>query len=176
MSKDLNSQIPWFATSNGVIDLQTSADHRDHRYTNNKIDDQTLPNSTDKPLNTNHNTNNNTNNNTTNNNNNTNSATSKGSLKLSSTNLSSKVGEGGLPLPPLTDKIGRPFSTKSSPKEEPVKVPPAPKDNELYGDILVIPPIRQKQQVKNEDFSIPTLEVFTEITCMTQKTFNIDDL
>ena len=145
MSKDLNSQIPWFATSNGVIDLQTSADHRDHRYTNNQIEDQTLPNSTDKPLN---------------NNNNTNSATSKRSLKLSSNNLSSKVGEGGLPLPPLTDKIGRPFSTKSSQKEEPVKVPPAPKDNELYGDILVIPPIRQKQQVKNEDFSIPTLKVF----------------
>ena len=146
MSKDLNSQIPWFATSNGVIDLQTSADHRDHRYTNNQIEDQTLPNSTDKPLHSN--------------NNNTDSATSKRSLKLSSNNLSSKVGEGGLPLPPLTDKIGRPFSTKSSQKEEPVKVPPAPKDNELYGDILVIPPIRQKQQVKNEDFSIPTLKVF----------------
>ena len=157
MSKDLNSQIPWFATSNGVIDLQTSSDHRDHRYTNNQLEDQshqTLPNSTDKPLN---------------NNNNTKSATSKSSLKLSSTNLSSKVGEGG--LPPLSDKIGRPFSRKSSQKEEPVKVPPAPKDNELYGDILVIPPIRQKQQVKNEDFSIPTLKVFTDKTSMTQKTF-----
>ena len=165
MSKDLNSQIPWFATSNGVIDLQTSADHRDHRYTNNQIEDQTLPNSTDKPLNTN-----NTNNS---NNNNTNSATSKRSLKLSSTNLSSKVGEGG--LPPLTEKLGRPFSTKSSEKEEQVKVPPAPKDNELYGDILVIPPIRQKQS-KNEDFSIPTLKVFTDKTWMTQKTFLFDDL
>ena len=148
MSKDLNSQIPWFATSNGVIDLQTSADHRDHRYTNNHIEDQTLPNSTDKPPN----------------NQKTNSATSKSSLKLSATNLSSKVGEGG--LPPLTDKIGRPFSTvntNTSQKEE-VKVPPAPKDNELYGDILVIPPIRQKQQFKNEDFSIPTLKVFTNKT------------
>ena len=140
MSKDLNSQIPWFATSNGVIDLQTSADHRDHRYTNNQIEDQTLPNSTDNTLNNN------------NNNNSTNSATSKRSLKLSSTELSSKVGEGA--LPPLTDKIGRPFSEK-----EEAKVPPAPKDNELYGDILVIPPIREKQQSKNEDFSIPTLEV-----------------
>ena len=147
MSKDLNSQIPWFATSNGVIDLQTSADHRDHRYTNNQIEDHTLPNSTDKPLN-----NNNTNNN---------SATSKRSIKLSSTNLSSKVGEGG--LPPLTEKLGRPFSTKSSQKEDQVKVPPAPKDNELYGDILVIPPIRQKQS-KNEDFSIPTLKVVTDKT------------
>merc|ERR1711997_1347424 len=119
MSKDLNSQIPWFATSNGVIDLQTSADHRDHRYTNNQIEDNTLVNSTDKPLN------NNTNN-TNNNNANTNSATSKRSVKLSSTNLSSKVGEGG--LPPLTEKLGRPFSRKSSQKEDQVKVPPAPKD------------------------------------------------
>ena len=30
-------QIPWFATSNGVIDLKTSADFRDNRYTNNEI-------------------------------------------------------------------------------------------------------------------------------------------
>ena len=141
MSKELNSQIPWFATSNGVIDLQTSADHRDHRYTNNQIEDQNLPNSTDEPVN----------------NNKTNSATSKGSLKLSSTNLSNKVGEGA--LPPLADKVGRPFSTVNPGQEEEVKVPPAPKDNELYGDILVIPPIRQKQPFKNEDFTIPTLKV-----------------
>ena len=146
MSKDLNSQIPWFATSNGVIDLQTSADHRDHRYTNNHIEDQTVPNPTEKPLT----------------NKKTNSATSKSSLKLSSSNLSSKVGEGG--LPPLTDKIGRPFSTVNPCQKEEVKVPPAPKENELYGDILVIPPIRQKQQFKDEEFTIPTLKVFTNKT------------
>ena len=43
-------QIPWFATSNGMIDLQTSADFRDHRYTNNEIVNNninTTENSTD---------------------------------------------------------------------------------------------------------------------------------
>ena len=144
MSKDLNNQIPWFATSNGVIDLQTSADHRDHRYTNNLIDK------------TNDNKDRETNNNDTA------SAKSKGSLKLSS-NVSTKVTEGALPgLPPLLDKKRRPSpSEKHNEREQviPSEVPPAPKDNELYGDILVIPPIREKEQFKNEKFSIPKLKV-----------------
>ena len=140
MSKNINSQIPWFATSNGVIDLQTSADHRDHRYTHNTIEDKP-PAQPHKETRS--------------------SATSKQSLKLSSNVASAKVREGG--LPPLLPSRGRPLSSANSKEKElvaPAKVPPAPKDNELYGDILVIPPIRQKPQSDVREFSIPTLKVF----------------
>ena len=148
MSKNINSQIPWFATSNGVIDLQTSADHRDHRYTHNTIEDKP-PAQPHKETRS--------------------SATSKQSLKLSSNVASAKVREGGLPglpgLPPLLPSRGRPLSSANSKEKElvaPAKVPPAPKDNELYGDILVIPPIRQKPPSDVREFSIPTLKVFAE--------------
>ena len=146
MSKYVNNQIPWFATSNGVIDLQTSADHRDHRYTHNQLEDRP-PAEAVKESNNNHSS----------------SARSKSSLKLSSNVASTKVTEGG--LPPLTSNKGRPFSSAQSTEIKdypPNKVPPAPKDNELYGDILVIPPIRQKEPFQNDkDFNIPAFKVNT---------------
>ena len=142
MSKNINSQIPWFATSNGVIDLMTSADHRDHRYTHNQIEDRPPAH----PVKENNN----------NKGNDSSSARSKSSLKLSSNVASAKVTEGG--LPPLSSNKGRPFS----PAQSGENVPPAPKDNELYGDILVIPPIRQKEPFQNDrDFNIPSFKVIT---------------
>ena len=106
-------QIPWFATSNGVIDLKTSADFRDNRYTNNEI------------------VNNNDNNET-----NIEKESSKGSAK-SQSKMMSKVMPGG--LPPLPHDKPRVLTG-----------PPPPKENELYGDILVIPPIRH-QQLTHDD-------------------------
>ena len=40
-----HDQVPWFATSNGVIDLKTSADFRDKKYTNNDINHNNNENS-----------------------------------------------------------------------------------------------------------------------------------
>ena len=127
-------QIPWFATSNGVIDLKTSADFRDNRYTNNEIV-------------------NNNNNNETNNNEKENSS-SKGSAN-SQSKLMTKVMPGGLPPlaqdPPLT-----------------LTGPPPPKDNELYGDILVIPPIRQHQGLTRADDPPPAYTRFIQVRVMCQ--------
>ena len=106
-------QIPWFATSNGVIDLKTSADFRDNRYTNNEIVNN----------NNNHETN-------------IEKEKSQGSAK-SQSKMMNKVMPGG--LPPLPHDKPRPFTG-----------PPPPKENELYGDILVIPPIRH-QQLTHDD-------------------------
>ena len=117
-------QIPWFATSNGVIDLKTSADFRDNRYTNNEI------------------VNNNNNNNETTNN--EKESSSKGSAK-SHSKLMTNVMPGG--LPPLAQVTG----------------PPPPKDNELYGDILVIPPIRQHQGLTLADDPPPAYTRFIQV-------------
>jgi len=118
-----NDQIPWFATSNGVIDLKTSADFRDHRYTNNEISNETVNGSknlneqekelVDKPA----------------------------SSKSQKTIKSLKVIAGG--LPPLANKQRRSSSLLDN-NDNTFNGPPVPKDNELYGDILVIPPIKQK--------------------------------
>ena len=119
-------QIPWFATSNGMIDLQTSADFRDHRYTNNEIVNNNINTTENSTDNKNSKTNVSNNNKTTNSNDN---VSSKGSAKSQSTNMN-KVDPGGLPPLPFTG-------------------PPPPRDNELYGDILVIPPIRQKSGIED---------------------------
>ena len=114
-------QVPWFATSNGVIDLRTSADFRDHRFTNNQIvpqDDNVKDDSDNVP-------------------NNTNNASSE------KKQLSMKVVAGG--LPPLVNMQRRPSpSAKTLSSVISSTGPPPPKDNELYGDILVIPPIKPK--------------------------------
>merc|ERR1712130_202973 len=52
-----------------------------------------------------------------------------------------KVIAGG--LPPLTNRQRRSSSLLDN-NNNTFNGPPAPKDNELYGDILVIPPIKQK--------------------------------
>ena len=124
-------QIPWFATSNGVIDLKTSADFRDNRYTNNEIVN---------------NNNNNSNNET---NNDEKESSSKGSAK-SQSKLMTKVMPGG--LPPLPQDPPRPLTG-----------PPPPKDNELYGDILVIPPIRQHQGLTSPDDPPPAYTRYIQV-------------
>ena len=120
-------QIPWFATSNGIIDLQTSADFRDHRYTNNTIDNKQEDSVKDKPGDNNK------------------------TVDNVQKPISLKVVAGG--LPPLTKGQQR-LSLTSDKLSGP---PPPPKNNELYGDILVIPPIRPKL---DEDYSrVPFIQV-----------------
>ena len=131
-------QIPWFATSNGVIDLKTSADFRENRYTNNEI------------VSSNNNNNNNSNNYETN----IEKKSSNGSAK-SQSKMMNKVMLGG--LPPLPHD-----------KPRPITGPPPPKENELYGDILVIPPIRH--QLTQDDDPPPVytrfIQVQENIRCM----------
>ena len=134
-----NDQIPWFATSNGVIDLKTSADFRDHRYTNNEISNETVNGSknlneqekelVDKPA----------------------------SSKSQKTIKSLKVIAGG--LPPLANKQRRSSSLLDN-NDNTFNGPPVPKDNELYGDILVIPPIKQKPFEEYPRFEFSKVEPF----------------
>ena len=128
-----HDQVPWFATSNGVIDLKTSADFRDKKYTNNDI---------------NHNNNENSNK----------EIPSKSQDKPNSSDDKVKrlnaVGVGG--LPPLIKSERRQSKISVDTNGDPKRGPPPPKDNELYGDILVIPPIKQKhaeQDFENYTYS-----------------------
>ena len=132
-------QVPWFATSNGVIDLHTSADFRDHRYTNNQIEPKNEdPRTDDQKLE---------------------KADSASSGKK---HKSLKVVAGG--LPPLANNQRRPSPSARS-LNSAISGPPPPKDNELYGDILVIPPI--KPRPLDEQY-FPTYSRFDQVT---QKTF-----
>ena len=126
-----DEQVPWFATSNGIIDLKTSADFRDKKYTHNDINQ----NHTDK---------------------NSKSETPSNNLqeKQNSSNVHksklNSIGVGG--LPPLINSERRQSKISLDSNGDPKKGPPPPKDNELYGDILVIPPIKQKQLEQDQDF------------------------
>ena len=125
-------QVPWFATSNGIIDLKTSADFRDKKYTNNDINQNHTEKNSKSESPSNH------------------QEKFTGSNDNKSKRLNS-IGVGA--LPPLINSERRQSKISLDSNGDPKEGPPPPKDNELYGDILVIPPIKQKQLEQTQGFS-----------------------